>query len=86
MKQRGTSREPEDLDGLRLFALGRIPRCTRCPRYRALLTAHSARSRVAAVLPRVPEFCSHQVCAPLIDRARQTRPAWAHSPEAACGC
>ena len=51
------------IDSLRILALGRIPRCTRCPRYREL-----ARRERKGPLPPVPPACNHQVCAPLVAR------------------
>jgi hypothetical protein len=68
MDQKPNSRSVHDVDGLRLFALGRIPRCTDCPRYRALVRAHSSGAFRVAMLPTVPDGCAHQVCAPLVDR------------------
>ena len=56
----------QDLDGLRLAALGRIPRCPDCPRYLALVGAH--RSSAAVRLPQPPAGCGFQVCAPLAER------------------
>jgi hypothetical protein len=56
-------------DALRMFALGRVPRCGRCPRYRALSVAEPNRQdRQLASLPAVPEFCTYQLCAPLVTR------------------
>jgi hypothetical protein len=63
----------DDLDGLRLIAVGRIPRCGSCPRYRALVEAAGGGGARGAVLPAVPQKCSHQVCAPLVDRILQPR-------------
>lgn len=61
----------DDLDGLRLIALGRIPRCGSCARYRALVEASGGGGAAGSVLPAVPQNCSHQVCAPLVDRMLQ---------------
>lgn len=64
------------LEELELIALGRIPRCTGCPRYAALLALHAAgraRDDRARSLPAVPLYCSHQVCAPVA--ARLTHPS-----------
>ena len=58
----------DELDGLRLLALGRIPRCGVCPRYAALTDAHARGTRIRGRLPSVPECCTHQVCAPLVVR------------------
>ena len=55
------------LDSLRLIALGRIPRCGSCSRYRALLEAHDGESEVTP-WPPAPVSCSHQVCGPLVSR------------------
>ena len=59
---------PEKMEGLRLFALGRIPRCGRCPRYRALSLSRATTDRQPESLPGVPEFCTYQLCAPLAAR------------------
>ena len=56
------------LDSLRLLALGRIPRCSACPRYRALVDAHAGKAESGQRLPRVPAFCNQQVCSPLVVR------------------
>ena len=57
-----------DLDSLRLIALGRIPRCTGCPRYRALVAVKDRGAAPAFGLPAVPADCHYQVCAPLVAR------------------
>ena len=59
---------PGKTDGLRLFALGRIPRCGRCPRYYALSLPRARADRRPESLPAVPEFCRYQLCAPLAAR------------------
>ena len=61
MFDRNKPAAPEELDALRLFALGRVPRCARCPRYRVML----ALAGTAAGLPEPPAFCTYQICAPL---------------------
>ena len=66
---------PNDLDGLRIFGLGRIPRCTNCPRYRALVDAYEGTSTLPTHPPAVPEDCTFQVCAPLVARYSRPRPA-----------
>ncbi len=62
----------DDIDGLRLLGLGRIPRCERCPRYAALCSGYLAskaeHGRLLAVLPRVPDYCHSPYCAPLAVR------------------
>ncbi len=55
-------------DGLRLFALGRVPRCGRCSRYRALTRARDRSVLGLESLPAVPDFCTYQLCAPLSAR------------------
>ncbi len=40
MTRRDRILEKDDLDGLRLFALGRISRCAGCARYHSLVAAH----------------------------------------------
>jgi len=57
-----------DLDGLRLLALGRIPRCGSCPRWLAMVDAHARGAEQRGCLPGAPDHCTHQVCAPLCDR------------------
>ena len=77
MSQRKRIPEKDDLDSLRLFALGRIPRCTGCARYHSLVAAHDRVSRVRSRPPAVPASCSHQVCAPLVDHYfGQKRDSW----------
>ncbi|MHC4416915.1 MAG: hypothetical protein ACYS0G_16735 [Planctomycetota bacterium] len=66
-----------DLDGLRLIGLGRVPRCTGCPRYQILVDAHEE-GATGRRLPPVPAYCTHQICAPLATRydateARRTK-------------
>jgi hypothetical protein len=68
MVHRNNRTEETDLDGLRLVALGRIPRCGACPRFHALVDAHARDLPRSAALPGVPEYCTHQVCAPLVAR------------------
>ncbi len=65
----------EDLDGLRLLALSRIPRCGTCPRFHALVEAHHRGARVDHRLPGAPAHCSHEVCAPLVARWSCSEPA-----------
>ena len=55
-------------DGLRLFALGRVPRCGRCSRYSALTRARDRSVLRLEPLPPVPDFCTYQLCAPLSAR------------------
>jgi len=59
---------PEQGDGLRLLALGRIQRCGRCPRYRVLSEARGRKTPPSSALPAVPADCSYQLCAPLVAR------------------
>ncbi len=59
---------PGKTDGLRLFALGRVPRCGRCPRFRALSCACEREDRQPESLPPVPKFCTYQLCTPLVAR------------------
>lgn len=60
--------QPVELDSLRVLALGRIPRCSRCPRYEALRLAVRREASACRALPGVPRFCTYQVCAPLARR------------------
>jgi hypothetical protein len=55
---------PRRADALRLFALGRIPRCKQCPRYAALSVSGEPRSP----LPARPKQCKHEICAPMSRR------------------
>ena len=68
----------QDLDGLRLVALGRIPRCATCPRLAVLAAARRGRA-VTGPFPEVPAACDHQVCAPMVARLispSRARPAY----------
>lgn len=77
MTQRNRNTEKDDLDGLRLFALGRISRCAGCARYRSLVAAHGGLSRIRVDVPAAPATCSHQVCAPLLKRlSGRRRVSW----------
>lgn len=60
--------EEQDLDGLRLLALGRIPRCADCELYNSLVAIHTGGLDRDTSLPAPPEGCTHQVCAPLATR------------------
>jgi hypothetical protein len=63
-----------ELDGLRLIGLGRVPRCTRCPRY-ANLVEHYVDSRAATTrLAPIPADCEHCYCAPLARRYNASPP------------
>ncbi len=60
-----------DRDNLRLIALGRISRCTDCPRYRALVheyLEYRAGRTSGTALPAVPGYCHFQACAPMAAR------------------
>jgi hypothetical protein len=57
-----------ELDELKLIALGRIPRCARCPRYAALVADLDTPDTSGGRLPAVPLYCSYQICAPLAAR------------------
>jgi hypothetical protein len=59
---------PTREDRLRLFALGRIPRCSRCPRLDTLAAARPSGGRCRGELPPIPPTCAHQVCEPLAVR------------------
>jgi len=65
MAHRRNETPTEDLDGLRLLALGRIPRCGTCPRFHALVEVHARDAEIRGSLPDVPDYCTHQVCTPL---------------------
>jgi hypothetical protein len=80
MGARIAAKVSNDLDGLRLLALGRIPRCGSCPRFRSLVAIHAG-SR-AGDLPAVPAFCTHAVCAPLAARWDAQRRGGEARPEA----
>ena len=64
-------RFPDELDVFRIVVIGRIARCRKCPRYRAMLDACPPRSMTGDRLPRVPQGCTHQVCAPIAERYRE---------------
>ncbi|NIL99468.1 MAG: hypothetical protein GTN89_00545 [Acidobacteria bacterium] len=63
-----------ELDGLRLIGLGRVPRCSRCPRYADLVeryvNGHAARTRLAE--PALD--CEHRHCDPLARRYEASAP------------
>ena len=62
---------PDPLDALRLVALSRIERCSRCARLPAMDRALRGAGLAVDELPPVPSFCTQQICAPLVDRARE---------------
>ena len=64
----GRSLSAHELDKLRLLALSRIPRCRGCPRFHALDAVRRKLKPPGAALAQVPEFCTHEVCAPLAAR------------------
>lgn len=64
----GRSLSAHELDRLRLLALSRIPRCRGCPRFHALDGVRRKHLPPGAALPQAPEFCTHEVCAPLAAR------------------
>jgi hypothetical protein len=73
-------------DGLRLVGLGRIPRCTECPRYAALVAVYLERRNggtTARRLPAAPASCGFQACAPLAKRYGAPIPIHAPSPRVA---
>ena len=57
-------RKGQELDGLRLIALGRVDRCSGCARYLELLRAWQEVGPPRA-LPPAPASCSYRICAPL---------------------
>ena len=63
-----TRRFPGVGDGLRLLALGRVPRCQGCQRFRAMNTAGAVSGSRVVALPAVPACCTYQLCAPLATR------------------
>ena len=67
------SSDPNDLDSLRLIALGRIPRCADCDLYHELLAMHADSSRMPSRLPDPPAGCMHKVCAPLAVRLSRSQ-------------
>ena len=72
MARRGKQLRANDLDGLRILGLGRIPRCADCPRYDQLRRSHRAggseQPPIRSALPAVPSHCAFQFCAPLARR------------------
>jgi hypothetical protein len=69
MKKNRLRPRSDDVDGLRLLGLSRIPRCTYCPRLSAFVNAaESGHPLPVHSLPRAPVECQHQVCRPLIPR------------------
>lgn len=85
MTRQDRNLEKDDLDGLRLFALGRISRCADCARYHSLVAAYGGVSRVRTGLPAAPATCSHRVCAPLLDRLAGRRQGSWIMRQVACG-
>jgi len=67
---RSTAKASDDLDGLRLLALSRIPRCGTCPRFSTLVEAYAQEQGQIREIGAVPAGCTHQVCAPLVARFR----------------
>lgn len=57
-----------ELDGLRLIGLGRIPACSRCPRYHDLVGRYLDAQPCSAPLAAIPASCEHPYCAPLAVR------------------
>ena len=70
MGSRSNAKASNDLDGLRLLALSRIPRCGSCPRFGSLVEAYVHDECPSRELGPVPVSCTHQVCAPLAERYR----------------
>lgn len=68
MDSRDHGKAVVDLDGLRLVAFGRIPRCQECPRFMALVESHYGQRHATAEWPAAPASCTHEVCAPLVAR------------------
>ncbi len=68
-------RRQVELDGLRLIGLGRVPRCSRCPRYADLVeryvNSRAANGRLAA--PALE--CDHRHCDPLVQRYETCAPS-----------
>lgn len=62
-----TTRQVE-LDGLRLIGLGRVPRCTSCPRYAELVGRYMDRERRSKPLIDPPATCPYAFCSPLAQR------------------
>lgn len=49
-----------------LYALARIPRCSRCPRLERLI--EESRTGSCRVPPAIPAECRHAICAPLFEQ------------------
>lgn len=58
----------QDMDEYRLLALSRIPRCSNCSRYNALLVAHETKGNIPHPMPARPADCTYQVCMPMVQR------------------
>ena len=65
---RSASGGQTELDGLRLVGLGKINRCSGCPRYHSLVNAYLSgrESDVSVAPPRAG--CPHHFCKPLAKR------------------
>ena len=74
MKATGESFVYSERDGLRLLGISRIPRCESCNRLAALLVAYRSGATVELPLPRVPQDCSYEFCAPLVTRFTRSVP------------
>lgn len=83
MGVRSNAKASNDLDGLRLLALSRIPRCGSCPRFGSLVEAYAHDAPPVRELGEVPPNCTHQVCAPLAERYRPPEPASSARPRVA---
>jgi hypothetical protein len=74
MKKTNPSFTYSEKDGLRLLGISRISRCESCERLAALLAAYRSRQSVKLPLPRVPNDCSYEFCAPLVTRFTRSVP------------
>ena len=67
MNDASTTSRSRDTDDLRLLGLSRIARCSVCPRFTALKSAHE-NGLPLGTLPPAPDGCNYEVCAPMVTR------------------
>jgi hypothetical protein len=68
MTVRSAPESQVELDGLRLVGLGKISRCTGCPRYHSLVDAYSSGRDTKVDVAAARAGCPHHYCKPLAKR------------------
>ena len=69
-----------EMDGFRIVALSRIPRCAGCPRFEQIRAAYIRGGYRPAPVPASRIDCRHEVCAPLLPRLFVGPAAQRHVP------